>query len=47
MISIKENKLIDLARITSNYNLTSTTVGRVRKEKEININNALYYKIGR
>ncbi len=47
LISIKENKLIDLARITSNYNLTSTTVGRVRKEKEININNVLHYKTGR
>ncbi|MEA2076837.1 MAG: AIR synthase-related protein [Candidatus Marinimicrobia bacterium] len=39
MVTIKENHLIDLARITSNFNLTSTTIGRVSSDPEIRINN--------
>ncbi|MDZ7820729.1 MAG: hypothetical protein U5N26_02315 [Candidatus Marinimicrobia bacterium] len=47
LVSIKEKNLIDLARITSNYNLTSTTIGRVREAGEININKVLHYRTGR
>ena len=39
LVTIKENHLIDLARITSNFNLTSTTIGRVSAEPGIKINN--------
>lgn len=39
LVSIKEKYLIDLARITSNYNLTSSTIGRVNDINEVNINN--------
>jgi selenophosphate synthetase-related protein len=39
MVTIRERHLIDLARITSNYNLTSTTIGRVTDNPEIKINN--------
>lgn len=38
LISLREKDLIDLARITSNYNVTSTTIGRVDAEKGIVIN---------
>lgn len=38
LISIREKDLIDLARITSNYNVTSTTIGRVDAEMGIVIN---------
>jgi hypothetical protein len=41
MISLKEKHLIDLARITSNYNLSSTTIGRVTDKAGITINNVL------
>jgi len=41
LVTIKENHLIDLARITSNFNLTSTTIGRVTAEPEIKINNTI------
>lgn len=39
MVTLKENHLIDLARITSNFNLTSTTIGRVTEDANILINN--------
>lgn len=39
MVTLKENHLIDLARITSNFNLTSTTIGRVTEDPCILINN--------
>jgi len=42
LVTIKENHLIDLARITSNYNLTSTTIGRVSEEPKIMINNKVW-----
>jgi phosphoribosylformylglycinamidine (FGAM) synthase-like enzyme len=41
MVTIKEKHLIDLARITSNYNLTSTTIGRVTKERGVKVNNTM------
>ncbi|MBW6458181.1 MAG: hypothetical protein K0B52_03370 [FCB group bacterium] len=41
MVSLKEKHLIDLARITSHYNLTSTTIGRVTDKPEITLNNAI------
>ena len=41
MVTIKENHLIDLARITSNFNITSTTIGRVTENPEIVINNKI------
>jgi hypothetical protein len=41
MVSLKEKNLIDLARITSHYNLTSTTIGRVTEKPEISINNVI------
>jgi len=39
MVTLKESHLIDLARITSNFNLTSTTIGRVTDDSIIKINN--------
>ncbi|MFA6617927.1 MAG: AIR synthase-related protein [Candidatus Neomarinimicrobiota bacterium] len=39
LISIKEKHLIDLAKITSNYNLSSSTIGRVTENNDIIINN--------
>jgi len=45
LVSIKEKDLIGLARITSNFNLTSTTIGRVREEKVIDINNIIRYDL--
>ncbi|MDD4961041.1 MAG: hypothetical protein PHX07_02270 [Candidatus Marinimicrobia bacterium] len=45
LISIKEKYLIDLARITSNYNITSTTIGRVTAEPGIVINNRKRYPL--
>ena len=44
MVTIKENHLIDLARITSNYNLTSTTIGRVTDISNIVINDEILIK---
>ncbi len=41
MVTLKEKHLIDLARITSNFNLTSTTIGRVTEEAVIKINNEI------
>lgn len=41
LVTLKENHLIDLARITSNYNLTSTTIGRVSEKPDIVINNQI------
>lgn len=43
LISIKEKYLINLARITSKYNITSTTIGRVTPEPGIIINNRKRY----
>ncbi len=39
LLTLKEKHLIDLARITSEYNLTSTTIGRVSDGPFIVINN--------
>ena len=44
MVTIKENHLIDLARITSNYNLTSTTIGRVTDSPDVVINDKILIK---
>ena len=44
LVSIKEKNLIDLARITSNFNLSSSTIGRVNSSGEIMINNKLIFK---
>lgn len=43
LVTIQEKHLIDLARITSDYNLSSTTIGRVSNTPEININNEILY----
>ena len=45
LVTIKENHLIDLARITSNFNLTSTTIGRVTDTPEVIINNKTVFVI--
>ncbi len=42
MVTLKEGHLIDLARITSNFNLTSTTIGRVTENPVIKINNETF-----
>jgi selenophosphate synthetase-related protein len=47
MVTIKEKHLIDLARITSNFNLTSTTIGRVTEEAVIKINNEILLSLDR
>ncbi|MCD6337322.1 MAG: hypothetical protein J7M01_03720, partial [Candidatus Marinimicrobia bacterium] len=41
MVTLKESHLINLARITSNFNLTSTTIGRVTKNPNITVNNEI------
>jgi selenophosphate synthetase-related protein len=43
LVTIQEKHLIDLARITSDYNLSSTTIGRVSNKPEININNEILF----
>ncbi len=45
LVSLDEKHLIDLARITSNYNLTSTTIGRVSENPTIKINNEINFHI--
>ncbi|RKY53587.1 MAG: hypothetical protein DRP93_06365 [Candidatus Neomarinimicrobiota bacterium] len=41
MVTLKESHLINLARITSNFNLTSTTIGRVTENPNITVNNEI------
>ena len=43
LVTIQEKHLIDLARITSEYNLSSTTIGRVSDKPEIQINNEILF----
>jgi hypothetical protein len=45
MISLREKHLIDLARITSLFNVTSTTIGRVSDNPEIVINKEMKFPL--
>ncbi len=45
LVSIKEKHLIDLARITSNLNITSSTIGRINNEGVISVNNKVVIKV--